>query len=261
MIGKVYIVGAGPGDAELITVKGLKSIQKADVILYDRLVNKELLNHAMDSVELIYAGKLPNYHALKQETINAFLVKYAKKGKTVVRLKGGDPFIFGRGGEEASYLAERGVPFEIVPGITSGIAAPAYAGIPVTHREHSSSFAIVTGHCKEEDTIKWEALTKGIDTLAIYMGVNNLPYIRNQLLTNGKKPETPIALIHYGTTDQQKTVICTLNDVLRVVEKENIQNPSMIIVGDVVNLHHKLQWFETNQNSLENSKTISFSSL
>jgi uroporphyrin-III C-methyltransferase len=261
MIGKVYLVGAGPGDADLITVKGLKCIQNADVILYDRLVNKELLDYAKESVELIYAGKLPNYHALKQETINSFLVKYAKKGKTVVRLKGGDPFIFGRGGEEASYLVERGVPFEIVPGITSGIAAPAYAGIPVTHRDFSSSFAFVTGHCKEEDTVKWESLAKGIDTLAIYMGVNNLPYIRHQLLSNGKHQDTPVALIHYGTTTQQKTVICTLKDVLTVVEKEKVINPSMIIVGEVVNLHHKLQWFESKHDTLSTSNTINYSSL
>lgn len=261
MIGKVYLVGAGPGDAELITVKGLKCIQKADVILYDRLVNKELLSYAKESVELIYAGKLPNYHALKQETINAFLVKYAKKGKTVVRLKGGDPFIFGRGGEEASYLVERGVPFEVVPGITSGIAAPAYAGIPVTHREFSSSFAFVTGHCKEEDTVKWESLAKGIDTLAIYMGVNNLPYIRHQLLSNGKDQDTPVALIHYGTTEQQKTVVCTLKDVLTVVEKEKISNPSMIVVGEVVNLHHQLKWFESKQDSIVATNHMSYSSI
>ncbi|WP_179194779.1 uroporphyrinogen-III C-methyltransferase [Bacillus sp. EAC] len=261
MIGKVYLVGAGPGDADLITVKGLKCIQNADVILYDRLVNKELLVYAKDSVELIYAGKLPNYHALKQETINAFLVKYAKKGKNVVRLKGGDPFIFGRGGEEASYLVERGIPFEIVPGITSGIAAPAYAGIPVTHRDFSSSFAFVTGHCKEEDTVKWESLAKGIDTLAIYMGVSNLPYIRHQLLLNGKHQDTPVALIHYGTTEQQKTVICTLKDVLTIVEKENILNPSMIIVGEVVKLHQQLQWFESKHDSLTSTNKISYSSL
>jgi len=261
MIGKVYLVGAGPGDADLITVKGLKCIQNADVILYDRLVNKELLEYANESVELIYAGKLPNYHALKQETINAFLVKYAKKGKNVVRLKGGDPFIFGRGGEEAAYLVERGVPFEIVPGITSGIAAPAYAGIPVTHRDYSSSFAFVTGHCKEDDTIKWEALAKGIDTLAIYMGVSNLPYIRHQLLSNGKHQDTPVALIHYGTTEQQKTVTCSLKDVLSVVEKEKISNPSMIVIGEVVHLHHQLKWFESKQDSIVQPNQKSYSSI
>ncbi|WP_141550925.1 uroporphyrinogen-III C-methyltransferase [Bacillus sp. AFS041924] len=261
MIGEVYLVGAGPGDVDLITVKGLKCIQNADVIIYDRLVNKELLDYAKETVELIYAGKLPNYHALKQETINAFLVKYAKKGKNVVRLKGGDPFIFGRGGEEAAYLVERGVSFEIVPGITSGIAAPAYAGIPVTHRDYSSSFAFVTGHCKEEDTVKWAALAKGIDTLAIYMGVNNLPYIRHQLISNGKHQDTPVALIHYGTTEQQRTVISTLKNVLLDVEKEKITNPSMIIVGEVVCLHHQLQWFETKYNSIADHKNINYSSL
>lgn len=257
MNGKVYLIGAGPGDIDLITVKGLRCIQQADVIIYDRLINKELLNEAKGSVELVYAGKLPNYHALKQETINAFLVKYAKKGKNVVRLKGGDPFVFGRGGEEALYLAERGIPFEIVPGITSGIAAPAYAGIPVTHREFSSSIAFVTGHCKEEDTIKWESLAKGIDTLAIYMGMSNLSYIRNQLLTYGKDPNTPIAFIHLGTSEKQRTITCALKDASTVAEKEAITNPCMIIVGEVVNLHSKLQWFESKYSSLSVTSHLS----
>ena len=156
MMGKVYLVGAGPGDPELITVKGVRCIQQADVILYDRLVNQELLDYAKPNVELINCGKLPNYHLLQQETINRFLVKYAQKGKTVTRLKGGDPFVFGRGGEEAEVCEKAGVPFEVVPGITAGIAAPAYAGIPVTHRDYSSSFAIITGHRKagEDDDIK-----------------------------------------------------------------------------------------------------------
>ena len=248
-MGKVYLVGAGPGDPDLITVKGLRCIQEADVILYDRLVNKELLTYAKEGVELINCGKLPDYHLLQQETINRFLVKYAKKGKVVTRLKGGDPFVFGRGGEEAEALTENGIHFEIVPGITAGIAAPAYAGIPVTHRDHASSFAIVTGHRKkdEDDNIKWESLAKGIDTLAIYMGVKNLPYIQGKLLEHGKSPETPVALIHWGTLETQKTAISTLANVLKTAQNAEISNPCMIVVGEVVNLSEKINWFEPRQ--------------
>lgn len=249
MMGKVYLVGAGPGDPELITVKGLRCIKEADVILYDRLVNKELLEYAKPDVELINCGKLPNYHLLQQETINRFLVKYARKGKIVTRLKGGDPFVFGRGGEEAEACHKAGVPIEVVPGITAGIAAPAYAGIPVTHRDHSSSFTIITGHRKtgEEDNIKWEVIAKGIDTIAIYMGMKNLPYIRNKLLEHGKSPDTPVALIHWGTLQKQKTAIGTLGTIVETAEREQITNPSMIVIGDVVNLHNKLNWFEATK--------------
>lgn len=248
-MGKVYLVGAGPGDPDLITLKGLKCIQEADVILYDRLVNKDLLNYAKTDVELINCGKLPDYHLLQQDTINRFLIKYAKKGKVVTRLKGGDPFVFGRGGEEAEALATSGVSFEIVPGITAGIAATAYAGIPVTHRDHASSFAIVTGHRKkdEEDNIKWEALAKGIDTLAIYMGIKNLPYIQGKLIEHGKSPETPVALIHWGTLKTQRTAVSTLANVVDTAIKEQISNPCMIVVGDVVNLREKIKWFEAKQ--------------
>ncbi len=245
-MGKVYLVGAGPGDADLITVKGLRCIEEADVILYDRLINQELLDHAKEGVQLIYCGKLPNYHAMKQETINHFLVKLAKEGKVVTRLKGGDPFIFGRGGEEAIALREHGVPFEIIPGITSGIAAPAYAGIPVTHRELSSSFAVVTGHTQagNEESVKWESLAKGIDTLAIYMGVSNLPYITEQLMKYGKDEDTPVALIHWGTTNSQQTVTGTLATIVDIVKTRKIKNPSIIVVGEVVKLRDNIQWFE-----------------
>lgn len=248
-MGKVYLVGAGPGDPDLLTVKGLRCIQEADVIMYDRLVNKELLTYAKEGVELINCGKLPDYHLLQQETINRFLVKFANKGKVVTRLKGGDPFVFGRGGEEAEVLADNGISFEIVPGITAGIAATAYAGIPVTHRDHASSFAIVTGHRKkgEDDNIKWEALAKGIDTLAIYMGVKNLPYIQGKLLEHGKSPETPVALIHWGTLESQKTAVSTLAKILDTAKEERISNPCMIVVGEVVNLRKKINWFEPKQ--------------
>ncbi|CAM3996042.1 uroporphyrinogen-III C-methyltransferase [Lederbergia lenta] len=246
MMGTVYIVGAGPGDVDLITVKGVKCIQKADIILYDRLINKELLEYAKPGAELIYSGKLPGFHAKKQETINHLLVKHAQKGKIVTRLKGGDPFVFGRGGEEAQVLAEHGISFEIVPGITSGIAAPAYAGIPVTHRDYSSSFAVVTGHMKagKDDTIRWKNLAQGVDTLAIYMGVGNLPYICEQLINGGRAGNTPVALVHWGTTERQQTVTGTLTTIVEIAKKSEIKNPSMIIVGEVVKLRKEIQWFE-----------------
>lgn len=245
-MGKVFIVGAGPGDKDLITVKGLRCIQEADVILYDRLINKELLSYAKSNAKLIYCGKLPNRHAMIQDHINYLLVKYASQGKTVTRLKGGDPFVFGRGAEEAEVLREHGIPYEIVPGITSGIAAAAYAGIPVTHRDYSSSFAIVTGHMREgkDEAIKWENLAKGVDTIAIYMGVGNLPYICQQLVKYGKKPETPVAVIYMGTYEVQKTVIGTLNTIVQIAKEEEIKNPSMIIVGEVVNVREKIKWYE-----------------
>lgn len=256
-MGKVYLVGAGPGDPELITLKGLRCIQEADVILYDRLINNELLNYAKPNAELIYCGKLPGFRLLQQETINHFLVKYAKKGNVVTRLKGGDPFVFGRGGEEAEALVKHGIQFEIVPGITAGIAAPAYAGIPVTHREYGSSFAFITGHRKngEEDNHKWDALAKGIDTLAIYMGVKNLPYIQQKLLEHGKKPDTPVAFIHWGTFREQKTVVSTLEFATETAVKEKIENPTLIIIGEVVKMRQKISWFE--QLNIDESLLVS----
>ncbi|MFC7684883.1 uroporphyrinogen-III C-methyltransferase [Ureibacillus sp. GCM10028918] len=248
----VYIVGAGPGDEELITVKGLKCIELADVIFFDRLVNKDLLKHAKQDAKLISCGKFPNCHTMQQNTINLELVKYAKQGKVVTRLKGGDPFIFGRGAEEAAACREAGVRFEVVPGITSGIAAAAYAGIPVTHREYSSSFAVITGHRKEGETdnIHWALLAESVDTLAIYMGMKNLNYITNQLLAHGKSKETPVALIHQGTTNQQRTIIGTLETIFDIAIQEQVKNPSMIIVGEVVRLREKLNWFEENNEYL-----------
>lgn len=245
-MGKVFIVGAGPGDVDLITVRGLRCIEQADVILYDRLINKDLLAYAKKGAKLIFCGKLPNRHAMIQDHINHSLVSYAQQGFIVTRLKGGDPFVFGRGAEEAEVLAQHHIPFEVVPGITSGIAAPAYAGIPVTHRDLSSSFAMVTGHMREgkDDGIQWESLAKGIDTLAIYMGVGNLPYIQQQLLQYGRDAQTPVALIHWGTCAQQKTVLGTLATIVDVVQQEEIQNPSMIVIGKVVTLREKIQWFE-----------------
>lgn len=240
---KVYIVGAGPGDPELITIKALKCIKQADVILYDRLVNIKLLEEAKEGVELVFCGKHPNLHIKSQETINHLLVAYAKQGKVVTRLKGGDPFVFGRGAEEAEILAENGIPYEVVPGITSGIAAPAYADIPVTHRDLGSSFAVVTGHrCNaNRKQIDWKGLSENIDTLVIYMGISNLPHICNQLMSNEKMINTPVAVIEQGTTEHQRVVTGTLMTIVTVVEKEKICNPAMIVVGEVVQFHDRLQ--------------------
>ncbi|MEH7094365.1 uroporphyrinogen-III C-methyltransferase [Neobacillus vireti] len=247
MAGKVYLVGAGPGDPDLLTVKGLRCLQEADVILYDRLVNPELLKSAKEGAQLVYCGKLPNYHTMKQETINHFLVKYAKKGYQVVRLKGGDPFVFGRGGEEAEECVKHDIPFEVVPGITSGIAAAAYAGIPVTHRSLSKSFAFITGHQASGNVAaehQWYHLANGVDTLCIYMGVSHLPIIVEQLIEAGKSPETPIALVHWGTLTDQQTVAGTLETIEELVKKAAISNPSMIVIGEVVKLHHRLNWYQ-----------------
>lgn len=251
-MGKVYIVGAGPGSVDLITLKGMKCIQEADVILYDRLVNKELLEYAKPNAELVFVGKLPKMHDTIQQLIHRLLLQYARKGKIVTRLKGGDPFLFGRGAEEAEVLREANIPFEIVPGITSGIAAPAYAGIPVTHRDYSSSMAIVTGHMREgkEDTINWKRISEAVDTLVIYMGVGNLPYIVEEL-SKYKKPHTEIALIQWGTMEGQKVVSGTLENIVETVQKENIGNPSIIIVGKVVNMHKKIDWFQQQEQALQ----------
>jgi uroporphyrin-III C-methyltransferase len=245
--GKVYFVGAGPGDPKLITIKGAEAISLADVIVYDRLVSPELLKHAQSDVVQIYCGKLPDCHMIPQEQINQIIVDHALLGKTVVRLKGGDPGIFGRVGEEAEYCAQHDIPFEIVPGITSGIAAPLYAGIPLTHRDLSSSVAIVTGHKRSDgqgSDIQWDKLATAVDTIVFYMGVKNLPLIQEQLLLHGKSPETPVALVRWGTLSQQETVTGTLHDVLEKVKKANFKSPAIIVVGEVVKLREKLTWFE-----------------
>ncbi|MCY9005952.1 uroporphyrinogen-III C-methyltransferase [Peribacillus frigoritolerans] len=251
--GKVYIVGAGPGDPDLITVKAIKCIAAADVILYDRLVNRELLSYGKPEAEYIYCGKAPGIHCVPQEDINQLLISKSMERKTIARLKGGDPFIFGRGGEEAEVLAKHGIQFEIVPGITSGIAAPAYAGIPLTHRERGSSFAIVTGHCVngKPDNINWHHLTHGVDTIVIYMGMKNLPYICKQLRTCGMKPETAIAVIEQGTTGFQRTITGTIDSIVAIVTREQVANPAMIVIGEVVNLSEKLSWFSEKTKDKE----------
>ncbi|HJV47292.1 MAG TPA: uroporphyrinogen-III C-methyltransferase [Bacillota bacterium] len=242
--GIVYLVGAGPGDPKLITVKGLECIQKADVLVYDRLANPKLLQYARPDAELIYCGKLPNNHTLRQEVINELLAVKALEGKIVTRLKGGDPFVFGRGGEEAEVLVQHGVAFEIVPGVTSGIAAPAYAGIPVTHREYASSFAIVTGHTDdlEESEARWQALATGIDTIAFYMGMSKLPFICDQLIRYGRDPETPVAIIAWGTTAKQQVAVGTLGNIVKHPDLEKLIHPAIILVGEVVRLRERLDW-------------------
>jgi uroporphyrin-III C-methyltransferase len=244
--GKVYLVGAGPGDPKLITVYGMECIQKADVILYDRLVNEQLLSHAKPDAELIFVGKLPGKHEVIQEKINELLIEHAVAGKVVTRLKGGDPCIFGRVGEEAAVLAERGIKYEIVPGITSGIAAPAYAGIPVTHRDFASTFALVTGHARADKSkaeINWAALASGIDTIAFYMGIGNLSHICQQLVAHGKSKDTPVAVIQWGTLEYQKTVTGTLGDIEQAVASAQISHPAIVLVGEVVSLREKIKWF------------------
>ncbi|WP_232695631.1 uroporphyrinogen-III C-methyltransferase [Brevibacillus daliensis] len=245
--GYVYLVGAGPGDPKLITVRGLETIQKADCIVYDRLASPRLLAYAKPDVELIYCGKLPDRHTLTQEEINQVLVDKALEGKVVTRLKGGDPSIFGRVGEEAEELVKHDISFEIVPGITSGIAAPAYAGIPVTHRDFNSSLAIVTGHERPEKTessINWENLATAVGTIIFYMGVGNLPFITEQLIKYGRSKDTPVALIRWGTMVDQETLVGTLGDIVEKREQAGLTNPAIIVVGEVVELRKKLQWFE-----------------
>lgn len=242
----VYLVGAGPGDPRLITVKGLECIKKADVIIYDYLVNVALLKAARADAEFIYVGKQGGAHTMEQDDINKLIVKKAMEDKIVTRLKGGDPYIFGRGGEEAIVLYENHIPFEVVPGITAAIATPNYAGIPVTHRDFTSTFGLITGHedpSKDESSIDWAKISTGIGTLAFYMGIKNLPYITEQLMKHGRSKDTPVAVIRWGTTPQQKTVIGTLSTI--VEKTKDIKPPAITIVGEVVNLRDQLNWFES----------------
>ena len=228
MKGKVYLIGAGPGDYKLITMRGLEYLQQAEVVVYDRLADNRLLAYAPKDAEMIYVGKASANHTMKQEDINQLLVDKALEGKTVVRLKGGDPFVFGRGGEEALLLVENDVPFEIVPGISSSIAVPAYAGIPVTHRGIAASFAVVTGHedpTKTNSSIYWQNLAKATDTLVFLMGVENLPYITKQLIENGRSADTPAAVIRWGTKPEQRTLVTTLGSAAEDVKNTASDRP------------------------------------
>ncbi|WP_285765730.1 uroporphyrinogen-III C-methyltransferase [Peribacillus sp. SI8-4] len=243
-IGKVYFVGAGPGDAGLITVKGQRAIEKADVIIYDRLLNPKLLEAASLDCELIYCGKTPHSNGINQSDINDLLVLKALEGHEVIRLKGGDPAVFGRVGEEAESLQAYGIPFEIIPGVTSGIAASIYAGVPVTHRNHGRSFAMVTGHGKGLTDIGWKGLVDGVDTVAFYMGVANLPDICRNLTGNGKPGNTPVLVIQWGTYGRQASAEGTLDDIVDRVQEKSLLNPAITLVGDIISLRDKLQWFE-----------------
>ena len=245
--GIVYIVGAGPGDRKLITLKGVECLRRADVVIYDLLLNDALLEHCPAHTEKIQAPD-PRVRATRQPELNQMLIEHAKAGKVVVRLKGGDPYIFGRGGEEAVALTEAGVPFEVVPGITSAIAASAYAGIPVTHRNYASSVAFVTGHSAAlhpDSNINWERLATAVDTLVVYMGVAHLRQIAEQLVAYGRNPQTPVSLVRVGTTPQQQVVQGTLDDIVQKVEAARLKSPAVIVIGEVNRLREQLRWFDT----------------
>ncbi|MBI4611496.1 MAG: uroporphyrinogen-III C-methyltransferase [Candidatus Rokubacteria bacterium] len=246
-VGTVSLVGAGPGDPGLLTVRGRELLRTAEVVVYDRLVNPVLLDEAPLHALRIFAGKLADAHYVPQAEINALLIAHARRGRDVVRLKGGDPFVFGRGGEEAAALAEAGVPFEVVPGVSSAVAVPAYAGIPLTHRGLSSSFAVVTGHedsGKGEPSVDWEGLATAVDTLVVLMGVRTLPRIATALIAHGRSAETPVALIRWGTTDAQQTITGTLGDIVGKAEAAGLTPPVVAVIGNVVALRDRLRWFE-----------------
>lgn len=245
--GKVYLVGAGPGDEDLFTRKGLRVLRQADVVVYDSLASDSLLNEIRDDAELIYAGKRSSHHHLKQYETNELLIKLAREGKTVVRLKGGDPYIFGRGGEEGQELREAGVEFEVVPGISSSYAVAAYCGIPVTHRDFASSFHVITGHegshKKGENVLHYDTLAKEEGTLIFLMGLKNLPNIVKNLIDNGKDPKTPVGVLQEGTTAKQKVATGTLEDIVEIVKMEGIRTPAITVVGQVVGLRKELDWY------------------
>jgi len=257
-VGKVYLVGAGPGDPKLITVGGADALSIADVVVYDRLAHPSLLGRAPETAERIYVGKQADRHAMKQENINALIAERAQAGQVVVRLKGGDPFVFGRGGEEAEYLRERDIPFVVIPGITSAIAGPAYAGIPVTHRDAASSFAVITGHERDdaresatrapgaaEGRRRWDRIAHAADTLVFLMGVENLDEIVGKLIENGRSPETPVALVRWATwAGRQATLTGTLADIVTKVREAGFTAPAVTVVGDVVALRENIRWFD-----------------
>lgn len=246
--GIVFLVGAGPGDPGLLTIKAKECIEKADVLVYDYLANEIFLDYAKPEAELIYVGKKAGSHTKTQDEINGIICEKALAGLMVTRLKGGDPFIFGRGGEEAQELLKAGVSFEIVPGITSAISVPAYAGIPLTHRDHTATVAFATGHedpSKDRSNISWEKLATGVGTLVFLMGIGNLKNICQELIKNGRSSETPVAIIHRGTHPAQKTITGNLKNIYEMARKEKIKPPGIIIVGDVVGLRQELNWFET----------------
>ena len=245
--GKVFLVGAGPGDIGLLTIKGARCLEKAEVVVYDYHLNAQVLNYIRSDAEFIYAGKRGGHHTMSQEEINATLVDKAEGGKTVCRLKGGDPFVFGRGGEEACALAEAGIEFEVVPGVSSAVAAPAYAGIPLTHRKISSSFAVIPGYediTKESSSLNWKKLATGAGTLVFLMAVKNMDELTEKLIANGKPPETPVAVVRWGTRPEQRTIISTLGEIAADMKQKEIKPPAVVVIGEVVKLREKLNWYE-----------------
>ena len=247
--GEVYLVGAGPGDPDLLTFRALRLMQQADVVVYDRLVSQEIMDLVRKDAEHIYAGKERSQHTLQQETINELLVRLAKEGKRVLRLKGGDPFIFGRGGEEIDSLIDEGIPFQIVPGITAAAGCAAYAGIPLTHREYSQAAIFATGHLKDGTVdLNWEMLAHSNQTLVFYMGLHGLKIICDNLIKYGLGSKTPAALIMQGTTANQKNIIGNLENLPELVERHDVKPPTLVIIGDVVQLHNKLNWFNPEED-------------
>ena len=243
--GRVYLVGAGPGDPELLTLRALRLLQQAQVIVYDHLVSPAVLDFVAPGAERIYAGKRRNEHTLRQEQINALLIRLAREGRQVVRLKGGDPFIFGRGGEEMQALAAEGIAFEVVPGVTAACGVSSYAGIPLTHRDYAQTCLFVTGHLKDGSAdLDWQALTRPRQTVVIYMGLNALPDICRQLIAHGAAPSHPIAVVQQGTIAAQKVLTGTLADLPAQVARHGLSSPCLIIVGEVVLLHRALAWFK-----------------
>jgi uroporphyrinogen III methyltransferase / synthase len=246
--GKVYLIGAGPGDPGLLSIKAMECLQTADAVVYDRLADPRILSYAKKDAKMVYVGKASAQHTMRQPDINNLLVKLAAEGKIVARLKGGDPLVFGRGGEEAIALLEAKLPFEFVPGITSAIAVAEYAGIPVTHRNVAASFAVITGHedpTKGASTINWSGLATAVDTLVFLMGVENLTNITQQLIAHGRSAETPAALIRWGTKPEQQTLVTTLGKAAADVAAANLKPPAIFIVGNVVKLRDQLTWFDT----------------
>ena len=243
--GEVYLIGAGPGDPDLMTFKALRLLQRADVVLYDRLVAPEIVELCRKDAERIFVGKARSNHVVPQHDINALLVTYAKQGRKVARLKGGDPFIFGRGGEEIEELASESIPFQVVPGVTAAAGCASYAGIPLTHRDFAQSVRFVTGHLKDNSiNLPWAELIHGHQTIVFYMGLVGLPVICEQLIAHGRSADTPIALVQQGTTRHQKVVVATLGTMVDEVAKKPVKAPTLIIVGEVVSLREKLAWYE-----------------
>ena len=243
--GEVFLVGAGPGDPELLTFKALRLMQQADIVFYDRLVSKEILALVRKEAELVYVGKQRAWHAVRQEEINNLLLKHAQQGKRVLRLKGGDPFIFGRGGEEIDTLAEHNIPFQVVPGITAASGCASYAGIPLTHRDYAQSCIFVTGQLKEgELNLNWPVLAKPRQTVVVYMGLAGLPQLSQQLQQHGMSADMPAALVQQGTTENQKVWLSTIAELPRLAEREKPIAPTLLIIGEVTKLHDKLSWFK-----------------